>query len=541
MIEVFERDLLKLDILRKYTFAQYTVKARGVGTFKILARLVDENLYLLDETKQYYFLFEGKYLYKAEKIHKQADSDFEETIEISGRHINYIFTKRVVNGTFNFSGLTYEMLKSMIEIYLTKNDRFAYKMNINFIYDNEQYLQRVCSQVQKQVTGGYVWDEIEPIMNQDGLCIMFTPVVTTEEKYIPTEQDWSAIYWTNIAQWDLVISAGADRRKGNKEGNVPVVFSQSISNVSRADFEIDWTDYTNVAYIAGEGEGENRVWKKISGEIMATRKSQLAVSELWIDARDVQKETEGGTLDDQSYYNLLVARANEKFAENKKNVFYDSTIDSRSVQYVFGTDYFLGDMVTIIDDQLGISFDAQITSFTKSVQDGNEILDIGYTKGERKEDVLTDIKRIKSTVSNQEANIRYLVSTVQNIVTKNSIANMIYPVGTVLTFANDSDPNSLFPGMVWEEIGQGRTLIGKDASDAEFDTVEKTGGDKKTVNLFLSGQNYGGLSGGTASGEYKGRVWVSPPTYINHDTNATDIPQSIVQPYYVVRFWKRVS
>ena len=49
MIEVLDRNLKKIDILRKYTFSQYVKEFRDIGTFKINAQLIDENLYLLNK------------------------------------------------------------------------------------------------------------------------------------------------------------------------------------------------------------------------------------------------------------------------------------------------------------------------------------------------------------------------------------------------------------------------------------------------------------------------------------------------------------
>ena len=59
MIEVLDRNLKKIDILRKYTFSQYVKEFRDIGTFKINAQLIDENLYLLNKEEQFYFLFDG--------------------------------------------------------------------------------------------------------------------------------------------------------------------------------------------------------------------------------------------------------------------------------------------------------------------------------------------------------------------------------------------------------------------------------------------------------------------------------------------------
>lgn len=56
----------------------------------------------------------------------------------------------------------------------------------------------------------------------------------------------------------------------------------------------------------------------------------------------------------------------------------------------------------------------------------------------------------------------------------------IYPVGSIYMSANNVNP-SIFLGGTWEAWGAGRVPVGVDASDADFATVEKTGGEKNTT------------------------------------------------------------
>ena len=53
----------------------------------------------------------------------------------------------------------------------------------------------------------------------------------------------------------------------------------------------------------------------------------------------------------------------------------------------------------------------------------------------------------------------------------------IYPIGSIYMSTKDVDP-STFLGGTWVRWGQGRVPVGVDASDADFATVEKTGGVK---------------------------------------------------------------
>jgi hypothetical protein len=59
-----------------------------------------------------------------------------------------------------------------------------------------------------------------------------------------------------------------------------------------------------------------------------------------------------------------------------------------------------------------------------------------------------------------------------------SLVDIVYPVGAVFISTVATSPDILFPGTVWEAFGTGRTLIGVDASQDEFASVEREGGHK---------------------------------------------------------------
>lgn len=58
-----------------------------------------------------------------------------------------------------------------------------------------------------------------------------------------------------------------------------------------------------------------------------------------------------------------------------------------------------------------------------------------------------------------------------------NIINLIYPVGSVYTSVSDRNP-SIWLGGTWVPFGAGRTLVGVDTGQSEFNSVEKPGGHK---------------------------------------------------------------
>lgn len=58
--------------------------------------------------------------------------------------------------------------------------------------------------------------------------------------------------------------------------------------------------------------------------------------------------------------------------------------------------------------------------------------------------------------------------------------NMIYPVGSIYMSANNVSPQT-FLGGTWEPWGAGKVPVGVDTLDSDFNTAEKTGGEKKHI------------------------------------------------------------
>lgn len=67
-----------------------------------------------------------------------------------------------------------------------------------------------------------------------------------------------------------------------------------------------------------------------------------------------------------------------------------------------------------------------------------------------------------------------------------------YPIGSIYLSVNDTNPSNWFGG-TWEQISKGRTLVGVDTSDTDFNTVKKTGGEKTHKHLspitYVYGKN----------------------------------------------------
>lgn len=435
MLRVMNSNFKIIDTLKKYTFAQYEDKFREIGTFKVLAQLVKENNYLFNKKEQYYILLDEFTVGKVEKVIKDSDSEYDKTITITGRLAPVLLTQRVINSIVDFTGNSVDYIVTLLQMCFDLDNidssRYVY---MNVATDDVSESKEL-SAVKKQVTGGYLWDEIQEIMELDDLGLFFYPKLTS------VYSDRLDIE-TNVKFWTLMLSSGTDRRVKNKEGNEAVIFSQSLSNISRTAYTKDSESYRNTAYVAGEGEGTDRKWYelKINQENAIGEQTGWNRSELWIDARDLQSEdADGNKLTQEQYETNIKNRANEKAKENNVSHAYESTVTVRNLEY--RKDFDKGDWVTIKDDELGIIIDAQIIAVIVTEQDSKRIVDVTLQYGKIKKDTVTQIKDGFKKIEQIETNIKYL-----NDATRNTARDYSFS-GTYVT--NVSGSSKKIFGLTW--------------------------------------------------------------------------------------------
>ena len=201
---------------------------------------------------------------------------------------------------------------------------------------------------------------------------------------LAVESDIGFTIYPDLKNKRLVFSVreGIDRTI-NQQVNNPVMFETSLQDILSSSYYTNDEDLKNVAWTQGEDTGVNRK-SVIVGESESVGFNRR---ELHIDARDIQSEIldeetgETIVLTEEEYLQMLRQRGLEKLAEYMTTETFEAQIRQYGeVQYTYGEDFFLGDKVTVKDEELGVMVSARIVSVEEDMSDKYELtLNFGYS------------------------------------------------------------------------------------------------------------------------------------------------------------------
>lgn len=122
---------------------------------------------------------------------------------------------------------------------------------------------------------------------------------------------------------------------------------------------------------------------------------------------------------------------------------------------------------------------------------------------------------------------------------------LMHRVGDIIFSTSDENPSTIYGG-TWVAWGKGQVPVGVDTSDNDFNTVEKTGGEKEhtlTVDEMPShkhdfGQQFATTS--NLSGAYGYYMIAGTQTDVIKNTGGNQ-PHNNLQPYITCYMWKRIA
>lgn len=304
----------------------------------------------------------GQIAYIIESVRSIVNEDGSKSFDVKGRSLEKFLEDRIVWGTINVttqmkaSTLMYNIVNAQVV-----NPDIESRILPWVECDTDAMIGGNINGYQK--TGGSVYQAVYDIADAHGLgfLMLFKP---KEKKIV------------------FSVYQGVDRSVGNQEGNDPVVFSTDLEDILKSEYYFSNEDLKTLAFVHGEIK-ENEVRAHVIAGDENT--SGYDRHELYVDARDLQSEVQNGSivthLTEQEYEAILTTRGNEKLSDCVAIENFESTIRQfGTVQYKYGIDYNKGDIVTVIDEALGVMANVVVMGTEEDYGDKHEfILKFGYS------------------------------------------------------------------------------------------------------------------------------------------------------------------
>lgn len=155
-----------------------------------------------------------------------------------------------------------------------------------------------------------------------------------------------------------------------------------------------------------------------------------------------------------------------------------------------------------------------------------------------------------------------LVNAINEVLTKvnNAALNQQYPIGRIVMFY-DLEDHSDYLGFTWQRCLVGKFPIGYDSSDADFNSIGKTGGEKEHTltedelaehqhpGLFYNNKDQTPISfirgsGSTVQGygiSYTMNANIYSAANIQTYASGGGQPHNNLPPYEVISYWRRIA
>lgn len=311
---------------------------RQCGDFEIYVAATDKmrELLFFDMTRADRFVVRrdddmAGIIEKAEIVIDEERGDY---LRVTGRCLRSIYARRIVWSQTVLTGTVENGLRQLVTDALISDIDAGRKYAPLRLAAPHGY----SGSMEKQLTGAVLLDALEEICAAHNYGMKIT--MDTREGTMTAD-----------------FYRGTDRTAGQSE-NPRVIFSEQYGNLLGTNHTRDVTGYKTVALVAGEGEGTAR---RRSLVYRLPKDTGLRRREMYVDARDISSND--GEIEQSEYAKLLIERGLANLTEAAAVESMTGSIMPR--QYVYGRDYFLGDMVTVID-KYGSMADTQVLEIIES-------------------------------------------------------------------------------------------------------------------------------------------------------------------------------
>lgn len=338
---VLNTEFETVGIIDTFMSCIWTDRYNESGDFEICLPM---NISLLDVLKEDYYLIteESEHVMIIEDLDVTTDVEEGKRLIVTGRSLEQILDRRIVLNKTSFvaeydadNNEILPNLQNGIKTILNENiisPAIAARRISNFIFEESTDEKITSLTFEAQYWGDNVYDVIYSLCLENEIGFKIT--------------------LNDSNQFVFKLYAGVDRSYNQFE-NPYIVFSQDNDNLLNTSYYRSRSSFKNVAVVLGEEIKDSVVdpdGDKERKSVTVGNELGLARREIFEDANDItSKIDEKTTLTDEQYRALLKRRGIDALIENLEVEAFEGEVEA-TLMYKYGEDFFIGDIVQIIDE-----------------------------------------------------------------------------------------------------------------------------------------------------------------------------------------------
>jgi len=323
-LTILDSNLIKTYVVDVFDSLIWTDRYFGLGDFEIFTRATEETISALKED-YYLSLIGSEHVMIIESLNLKTDLEDGNKFILRGRSLESILDRRIIWNQTVLSGSLQAGIKRLLDENAIAPEDPDRRM-ASLVFEESADPNITSLFVDAQFTGDNLYTVIQQLCesNEIGFKITLSPSGTFVFK----------------------LYSGADRSFGQLT-NPFVAFSPKLDNLSDSNYYHSKVPYKTVTLVAGEGEGSERLTTMVM--IPSGAGTDLNRREKFTDARDISTWVNGEVISPEEYYSQLYGRGLFSLLNSTQISTFDGKVDA-TVQYVYGIDFLLGDIVQVINE-----------------------------------------------------------------------------------------------------------------------------------------------------------------------------------------------
>lgn len=337
-------------VVDNYESLVWTDKAKECGDFE-LYMYYDPDLWKTIKLGTFLRIQDSEHTMMVNK--RDLKDTFEDAPRMifTGKSMEYITSRRVVYKQIDVTGAPGDIVNQLLDencIDGPNLQQFApdptnpnkkYRGITGLFRDGSNWRQELGgNQISQQYLGQNIYEAISELVKtySSPMCYIF-------------------VHHTDDNKWRWRLGTGVDR-SWNQGSNDWVTFSSDFNNLKSSEFVQDDEKYANAFYVTGADPGDNKprftmpIERAISNTSQNGFISGMKRREKWIDGSNVKlKDDNNHDVPMQTYLNELRAYGYASMREYETETSFVGDVDP-NVQWTYMRDYYIGDIVNVIDD-----------------------------------------------------------------------------------------------------------------------------------------------------------------------------------------------